>query len=642
MTNKTENTKRGGIAASFTSIILLGVILAAVNYISSFAIFRADLTAEKLFTLSAGTKSVLTKLADKTKLKFYFSKSVGNVPFHYKLYGKRVEEFLGEYVENNPGMLELEVLDPQPDTDVEEWAVKYGLAAAGLPTGQKFYFGLVAISADKEEIIPFFSLDREEFLEYDITRAIVQASNPEKATIGILSTLPVLAPQGMPFQTSPQRAQDWLFIKELKKNFNVKPVDINVSQIDQKIDLLMVIHPKKLPETTAYAIDQFILKGGRAIILADPFSLADNQQPQNNPYMAMMNRSSNLPKLFKAWGIEYNPQQLAADMTLATQLNFGRQGLVKHPLWMSLRGNSFNKESTISAKLNIMMLVNAGVLKKAKDSKFEFTSLLKTSDKGSEINTLKAMGPVDAINRELTGSGEAKTLAAIIRGELTSAFTQAPEPKAPEKETEEAKKVRLARHEAMKKNHVSKAKEPVSVMVIADTDFLQNDYSVKAMNIFGRILLQPLNHNLAFISNCADLLAGSADLIAVRSRNRSSRTFTKVEEIERAAQQKWQQEEITLTKKLEEIQARINNLQSQKKGGERLILSAQQRDEIMKARKEKSDTMRKRREIRKLLRQDIENLGIKVTFANLLFMPLIIIIIGTFLYYRKNSRRAMI
>lgn len=643
MTEKVKkDLKHGGVMASFASVLMLGIILVLVNYISGFAVFRADLTSEKLFTLSEGTKSALGKIADRTRLKFYFSRSMANVPFPYKLYGKRVEEFLGEYVANGRGQLELEVLDPQPDTDVEEWAVKYGLAAAGLPTGEKFYFGLVVLSADKEEVIPFFALDREEFLEYDITRAIVQASAAKKSNVGVLSALPVIKAENSPFPMAQGQNDDWLFIRELRKNYNVRRIDENADVIDADIDLLLVIHPKNLPETTVYAIDQFVLRGGRAIVMVDPTCLADNQQNNQNPYMAMMNRSSDVPQLLKAWGVEYAANKLAADANLATQLNMGPQGLAQHPLWLSLKGEALNRESTISAKLNQMLLVNAGTLKKAQSSNFEFKSLLTTSAAGAEVDNFKIMSSPEDIKRELPTTGSQKTLAAIVRGEFSSAFAEPPVGKIAENESEEAKKAREARLEEKKKLHLAKAKGPVSVLVIADADFIQNDYSVRAINFFGSVLLQPINDNLAFISNCVDLLAGSEDLIAVRSRSRSTRTFTRVEEIEREAQKKWQQEEIGLTKKLEEIQARINQLQSQKKGGERLILSAEQREEVDRARKEQSETMRRRREIRKLLRQDIENLGVKVTFANLLFMPLIIIIVGTYLYFRQNSRRSML
>lgn len=641
--NSNKDLKRGGFAASLTSVALLAVILVAVNYIAGFAVMRADMTAEKLFTLSEGTKTALSKLADKTRLKFYYSQSMGNVPFPYKLYGKRVEEFLGEYVANGRGMLELEILDPQPDTDVEEWAVKYGLAGAGLATGEKFYFGLVVISANKEEVIPFFAIDREEFLEYDITRAIVQAAAPKKSTIGILSTVPVLKPDNMPFPVAqPGQNDDWLFVRELRKNFNVRRVDEKADVIDVDIDLLMVIHPKSLSESTVYAIDQFILKGGRAIIMADPSCLADNQGNNQNPYMAMMNRSSDLPQLFKAWGIEFNPGILAADVNLATQLNMGQQGMAQHPLWLSLRHEAIDRKSMITAKLNSMLLVNAGSLKKAQSSTFEFTPLLQTTETGAETDTMKVLAMPDDIRRELPATGSRRTLAALVRGDFASAFAEPPAETPVENEAEDAKKAREARHEEKKKLHVAKAVKPASVLVIADADFLQNDYSVRAINFFGSVLLQPLNDNLAFISNSADLLAGSEDLIAVRSRNRSTRTFTRVEEIEREAQKKWQEEEITLTKKLEEIQNRINQLQSQKKDGERLILSAEQREEVARARKEQSETMRRRREIRKLLRQDIESLGVRITFVNLLLMPILIALLGTYLYFRQNTRRSML
>ncbi len=640
---KHKNSRTGSIAASITSILLFGVILVAVNYISGFAVLRADLTAEKLFTLSEGTRAVLGKIPDKTRLKFYFSRSMANVPFLYKQYGKRVEEFLGEYVASSRGMLEIEVLDPQPDTDVEEWAVKYGLAAAGLPTGEKFYLGMVAMAADKEEVIPFFAVDREEFLEYDITRAIVQVSAARKPTIGILSPLPLLRADNMPFMApQPGQPDDWIFVKELKKNYQVRPVAANAETIDSDIDLLLVVHPKGLPETTVYAIDQFVVKGGRAIVMVDPMCMADNQEQAANPFMGMMNRASEVPALFKAWGVDYSSGKITADVNSATQVNMGPHGLGNHPLWLSLKGESFNREAAISGKLNGMLLVNAGSLNKSANSTYEFTSILQTSAAGNEIDMMKAMSTPDEIARSMPNGGSNRTLAAMVRGAFTSAFAEPPAIQAPEGESEDAKKARETRMAEMKKQHVAKAASPVSVLLVADADLLQNDYSVRAVNFFGSLLLQPLNDNLAFVANSIDLLAGSSDLIAVRSRNRSNRSFTRVEEIEREAQKKWQEEEITLTRKLEEIQNRINQLQSQKRDGERLILSAEQRSEVDKARAEQSETMRRRREIRKLLRQDIESLGVKVTFVNLLFMPLLVMIIGSIIYFRQNTRRSML
>jgi len=440
----------------------------------------------------------------------------------------------------------------------------------------------------------------------------------------------------------PGQPDDWLFVKELRKNFDIRKVEENSEAISPEINLLMVIHPKNLPESTVYAIDQFVVKGGRAIVMVDPAAMADNQQAATNPFMGMMNRSSDVPALFKAWGIDYSPQKLAADVNSATQVNMGPQGLGNHPLWLSIKGESFNREAAVSGKLNTMLLVNSGFLSKAQGSTHEFTNVLQTTAAGNETDIMKAMTIPDEIVRSLPATGSQKTLAAMVRGQFASAFAEPPAIAAPEGETEDAKKVREARHADLKTKHVAKAASAVSVMVVADTDLLQNDYSVRAVNFFGSLLLQPLNDNLAFIANSVDLLAGSSDLIAVRSRNRSNRSFTRVEEIEREAQKKWQEEEITLTRKLEEIQNRINQLQSQKKDGERLILSAEQRGEVERARAEQSETMRRRREIRKLLRQDIESLGARVTFVNLLLMPILVMLLGSFIYFRQNTRRSML
>lgn len=634
-----SHSAAGLFASSLGSILLLAVILVALNYISGMAYLRADMTAEKLFTLSEGTRSILGQLNDKTRLKFYFSKSLANVPFGYKLYGKRIEEFLGEYVTSSRGMLELEILDPQPDTDVEEWAVKYGLAQAGLPTGEKFYLGLVAIVADKEEVIPFFTVEREEFLEYDITRAIVQASARGKSTVGVLSPLPVVG-GGMPFPGM-QQGEDWLFLKELRKNFEIRKVEANAEEIPSDISLLMVIHPKDLPESTIYAIDQYVVKGGRAIVMVDPACMADNLGDQNNPYMAMMQRSSDMNKLFKAWGVEYNRGKIAADINMATRVNAGPQGLIDHPLWLSLNGDAFNRESAVTAKLNSMLMVNAGALSKASGSAHEFVPLITTRDSGSLVDTHQLLTNPAELVRSLPTTGTRQTLAALVRGTFSSAFSEPPATPAPENESEDAKKQREAAQEARRQKHVAKAEKAGSLMVIADADLLNNDYCVRAINFFGNTLLQPLNDNLAFIANCVDMLAGSEDLIAVRSRGKFARTFTRVEEIEREAQKRWQEEEKALTARLEEIQQRINQLQSQKKDGERLILSAEQREEVERARNEQSETMRRRREIRKLLRQDIESLGTRVTFVNLLLMPLLVALVGAYVYMRQNSRRGM-
>lgn len=640
--NKTSTGSKSGLfASSLASILLLAVILIAVNYISGFLYLRGDMTEEKLFTLSQGTKSMLGKLEDKARIRFYFSKSMPNVPFAYKLYGKRVEELLDEYVAYSNDRIELEVSDPQPDTDVEEWAVRYGLAQAALPGGDKFYLGMVVIVADQEEVIPFFSIDREEFLEYDITRAITQAASSKKAVVGVMSPLPIISDQPLPFQMQQgQQPQDWLFINELKKTFEVRKISPDADKISDDISLLMVIHPKSFSESATYAIDQYVLKGGRAIVMVDPSSRAD-EGDQGNPYMAMMNRSSDLPQLFKAWNISYDKSRIAADMSLATQVNFGRNGVMKHPMWLSLTGETLSKDSVVSAKLGTMMMVEPGAISQAQDGEHEFIPLIQTSEGGSLVESHRLMSHPDELIRQLPTTGSKQTLAALTRGSFSSAFSEPPALPVPEDETDAQKAARKSRLAELGKAHISKAASPVTVMIIADTDFLQNDFSVRAVNFFGSMLLQPINDNLAFISNSVDYLAGSEDLIAVRSRGKSTRTFDRVEAIEREAQRKWQEEEKNLTRRLEEIQTRINELQARRQDGERLILTAEQREEITRAQSEKSETMRRRREIRKLLRQDIERLGMKITFVNLLFMPLLVTIFGAVFYLRQNKKRGM-
>lgn len=650
--SKKPKTVRAGqklVTNSITALLLMAVILVFFNFIISYVDFRYDATAEKLYTLSKGSETIIdgvVKAGDKVKFKYYFSKSIDNVPFSYKLYGKKVEEFLNEYVKKSSGMIEMEKLEPKPDTDVEEWAVKYGLAQAALPGGDKFYLGLVMICADQEEVIPFFNTDREEFLEYDISRSLVQVTNAKKDVIGVMSSLPIVGDVPMPYSQQPQKpTEDWLFLKELKKTYAVRKIEADSTLIPDDISLLMVIHPKNFSDNAVYAIDQFVLRGGRLIVMVDPSAQSDESQG-SHPYLARMSKKSDLPKLFKKWGVNYDSAKLAADMEHATPVNAGREGVQQYPIWLSFKGENLDKKSPITSQLNTTLFVEAGVLSKDDKSEMEFLPIVKTGPKGVVVGMDKIMGSPAALRQSLDLSkGKELAIAALVRGSFKSAFTEPPKIKAPEGETEENKKTaqiqRDNEYKKLKEKHISEATAQNTVFVVADTDFIYDPYCVKAMNFFGSQLLQPLNDNLACISNSVDFLAGSEALISVRSRGKFTRSFTHVEALEKDAQAKWQEKEKELSQKLEAVQKRINDLQNQKKGGERLILSEAQRQEIEKAREEKIATMKERRKIRKFLRQDIENLGKKVKFINIVFMPFLIALVGVFIYLGQNKKRGI-
>lgn len=639
---KKTSVSTQSITSSITSVVLLGIILISINFISGFAYFRMDLTEDKIFTLSEGTKNILSNLEDDVLIKFYFSESSADAPFPYKLYGQRIKEMLGEYVSHSDQRINLQVSDPRPDTDDEAGAVRHGLTPVPLGPGENFYLGMVAIVANNEETIPFFSLDRERFLEYDLTRAISQVSATTRPVIGIMSSLPVMG-QNIPMQMhqGPRNSQDWLFVQELKSAYEVKKVNTETDQIPEEISLLMVIHPRNFSESAVYAIDQYILNGGRAIIMVDPASNAQQQNDQSNPFMAMMNRSSNLPKLFQAWGVDYDSNRVVGDMALATRVNMGHQGgLQTLPAWLSAQNDSMSQTSVISAKINSMLMVEAGALSKAANSEHEFIPLIQTSENAALLHTQSLMSPPGELVKQMPTSGSTKTLAAIVRGRFSSAFSEPPSIES-EDEQDEERIAAESRRAQLVQRHIQTAQQSVSVMIIADTDFLIDDFCARVINFFGNAMLQPLNDNLAFISNATDFFAGSQDLIAVRSRGQALRPFTRVQQIEQQAQRKWQEEERELTRRLEQIQRRINELQASREDGERTILTPEQRQEILRARKEQSDTMERRRQIRKLLREDIENLGLKVTFINLLTMPLIVTLIGAIVYVKQNKRRAM-
>jgi len=628
-----------------TGLIVVLALFLAVNIVSNtlFKTSRLDLTEGKLYTLSEGTKNILKSLGEPITLRFYLSQKLVTQLPGMSSYALRVQELLQEYQRYAGSKLKLQNLDPEPFSEEEDRAEGYGLQ--GVPindSNTSFYFGLAGSnSTDDEQVIPFFSPNREEFLEYDITKLIYHLTNPKQKVVSVMSSLPL---QGDPMAALMSNATpSWMIIDHLKQLFDIRTLSLDVDKIPEETNVLMVVHPKNLSDTTLYAIDQFILKGGRAIVFVDPYSEADQpmKDPKNPLSSLQAPRDSNLRKLFDTWGIELATDKVVGDMQVAERVQI-RKGasarIITYPVWMDLnKEDYFNKKDIITNKLGNVVLATAGVLEKKGSVGTEITPLIESSEQAMLIPTDKLgfLADPEELGRDFKPEGKKFAMAVRITGKLKTAFPDG-KPKAEEKseETKEAPQPEAP--------HLKESKDSVNLIVVADTDLLADQFWVRVQNFFGQRLAIPQAANATFVSNALDNLTGSNDLISVRNRGSFTRPFTKVQAIQQAAEQRFREKEKDLLARLQETEKKINDLQSQKQAGNALVLSAEQRQEIERFRNEKIKIRKELRNVQHELQKDIEQLESQMKAINIGLIPLVIGIGGIgFGFYRSRRKRGI-
>ncbi len=605
-------------------LVIVAAIIGATNLILSNLPLRLDLTGEKLYTLSQGSKAVLGKLENDVTLKFYFSSSSAEMPMQLKTYAQQVQNLLKEYERAGAGHLTLEAYDPKPDSDAEEWAQRYGVEPQNVnPFGQPVYFGLVAVCGDREETLARLSPRTESTLEYDVTRLVTRVAWPERPVVGVMTSLQgVFGQQQNPMMQMQRRQQPqgWAAFTELKKDYDVREIAPTAESIDDDMKALVVLHAKDLSEKTLFAIDQFVIRGGRLIACVDPFSVMDmlSSRQQQNPMMMQMGGQdgpSTLGKLFDAWGIGFDTTKIVADLGAATRLNAGNGRAEENPAFLSLDAANMDKKDLLVARLTQVMLPFAGSFSFAKKDGLTFEPLVSSSAKDAcLVDRQSAQFGMGAMRKELKPDGVQRTLAARLSGTFKTAFPKGPD--YVEGSTNAVPKV------------VAEGKG--SVVLFADSDFLADDFCVQVMNtIFGPIA-QPVNDNLVLFSNVIEQYAGREELIGVRSRGPSNRPFVKVDELEAKAMAKWQAKQEAFEQELEQTQQRLMALQKQKTGNERLILSKEQQEEITKLRKAQADTRKQLKNVRKELTGDIDRLGLTLKVINICLIPLLVVLFGIF------------
>ena len=614
---KTVTDGRRGASKGLVGLAVIAVIAIAGDVVLANLPLRHDFTAEKLYTLSDGSKAVLSQLDEDVTFKYYVSSSAAEMPMALKTYAQTVENLMKEYERASGGRLVLEMYDPKPDSDAEEWAQRYGIEPQTVnPMGSPVYFGVTAVCGDREETLGVLSPRTQETLEYDLTRLVTRVAWPDRPVVGVMTSLKgVLAEKAHPYamQMGQRPAQGWAAFSELAKDYEVVPVATDAEKIDDNVKTLVVMHAKDLSDKTLYAIDQFVLRGGKLVACVDAFSLKDmlaQREQQQNLMMGGADPSSSLGKLFDAWGVKFDTAKLVCDLSASTKLNNGQGGAEDNPAFLTLSAKNFDQGDMIVRGLSNVLVPFAGSLEfEKKEMDLAFTPVVKTSDENSCTIDKASMMYGGGLS-DMVPDGKGRVLAARIDGTFKTAFPKGPDGT----------------------NDVSKAlaEGKNTVLVFADSDFLADDFSVRMMRTpFGNIP-QLISDNLTLFSNVIEQFAGREELIGVRSRGAADRPFTVVNELEAEAMRKYQANESALREELQQTQQRLNALQREKKGGERYVLSREQQNEIAKFRKAQADTRRQLKNVRKELTAGIDSLGLTLKTVNIALVPVLVILFGLF------------
>ncbi len=620
-----------------------GLLLAIVLFISfnivvngNFKSARVDLTEDNLYTLSEGSQNVLASITEPVTLRFYYSEQVAQALPSLKAYAQRVQELLQEYQRASNGMIRLFVMSPEPFSDDEQRAQQYGLQSVPIEgEPDPMYFGLAGTNRlDGVETIPFFQPEKEDTLEYDLTKLIYKLSTDERKTIGVISALEVDGEQYDPLkgEVAAGGAEPWTMMAELREMFTVTMLPKDIRRIPSSIDVLVVVHPKDFEDSTLYAIDQYVLGGGKLVSYVDPYAELDEpEKDPDNPMAAMLaSRSSNMEQLFQAWGIERSAADVVADRKTATKVDFGARTdhqPIDYVLWQGLDEENFNADEKITSSLRKINVATPGYFKILDEKTTEVTPLLSSSNEAMLVDKRVVQfrnDPVALLTKYQPGT-LSYPLAVRVQGEANSAF-----PDGAKTKTGEVKKM---------SGHLDKAKQSIDVVAIADVDMLDDRFWVQTQDFYGEQLAFTTSNNIDFLINAVEDMTGSQGLISVRSRAGFSRPFHRVIALQRDAEKRFRTKERELQQKLKETQQRIARMQVQRSGSGEQILTPEQQKEIAEFRLTANKTEQQLRSVQANLRKDIDKLDTQLKFFNIGLVPFVVALLAVFTGWMRIRKR---
>ncbi len=578
----------GLVAAFFLFTLVNNLMLGSV---------RLDLTENGLYSVSDGTREVIADLEEPVNLYFFFSEKASKDLTALRAYSQRVREMLEEYQLLAGSKINLHIVDPEPFSEQEDQAAEFGLQSVPVnQAGEALYFGLAGTNAlDGQVVLPFFQPDREAFLEYELTKLIYNLSVVEKPRVALYSELKVeqsVDPRS--FQPTP----GWVFMDQLKELFQIEKIDeLSLSAIGTA-ELLLLIHPGTLEDAALYAVDQHVMSGGKLIVFVDP--LAETVPPGTS---VLSGSSSELNRLTATWGVSLRDGQVLGDSEAALMVGGVDGAPVRHLGILGFTIQYFSGDDIVTADLEAINFSTAGILDVDEVDGIDAKSLIASSSVSGSLDVIQFQTLSDPaeLQQGFQSTGESYSVAVRLSGKSRSSF--------PEMSGEET--------------HIAET-EQLNVVIVADTDVLSDRLWVQVQNFFGQQVASAFADNGSFVVNLVENLSGSSALIEVRSRGQFSRPFVVVEELRRIAEAKYLRNAEDLQARLAETDRQLSELESARVDDGLLTLSPEQEAALVNFQGEKLRIRKELREVRHRLDQEIEQLGGKLKFINILLMPLLL------------------
>lgn len=615
---------------SLLALAAIIVVFFAVNMLASTTLrsMSVDLTSDKLFTLPAGARNIARGVEEPIRVRVYFSRTLlADQPGAVALQ-RRVEDTLRQFVAASGGKIELEVIDPEPFSEEEDQAIAAGLSGRPVgAAGEKVYFGLVATnSTDGREVIPWLGAIEPRLLNYELARLIYVLNNPVKPKIAVVSGLPIDGAEMDPMTGRPQRP--WLIMNELRGQYEVQMLEPGVSAIPDDVGVLLVVFPKSFSAETWYAIDQFIMRGGRAVITLDAQcqSYMPPEAMANQMAMYTADRSANLGPIGKAWKIDLVPQAVAGDQQNAIMVDAPGQESrqVSYVVYLLLKGDLLSDEDAVTTALQLVTVQAGGVIERQEDSPVAMEVLASTGPESMQIAVEKVSFPDPmALIRDFVPSGERLPIAVRVTGEAPSAFASGP-PSA----------------NLPGERHLAESTTPINVIILSDSDMLYDRAWAQEINLGGMTLgFQKFADNGSLLLNAVENLSGNTDLMSIRASASYFRPFTRVDEMRKTAEKASLAEEQRLQDELRAAEQRINEIQRTRTDGQAMTLTPEQQGELERARTQQIEARKKLRQVQLDLNRDIHNLGTLLRVINIALVPAVVALFAIGLGVYRVSRR---
>lgn len=620
---------------SVVGVVILFAILVAVNFIVKKAVpVKVDLTEDKLHTLAEGTREILSSLDTPVKLTYFASKDKENVPAGLTTFSKKIDALLDEYARGaKDGLLEIERVNPEPDSEEEDRAKLNGLESFRGRFGENVYLGITATCLERKTTIPLITPQREQMIEYDISRAIVEVTRSTAPKVAVMSAFPVGGSPSSPFAPA-QGPPAWFFYNSMTRDYDPNPdeagsnfsvMGMDVEAIPEDIEVVLLVHPAAISETTEFALDQFLLRGGRIVAFLDAFSVyAEATRPQQQPQFGGQPQpqgtptSSDLPNLLPAWGIEFEANQVVADMGFQTMDFQGRQ----NPSVLQITKDGINGEDPVTRDMRELFLYAPGTFYVQKKDGLEVKTLIESTAKSQLVGTTLVNSDPGRVMQSFKESGKKQPLAIRVSGMFKTAFPEGkPKPAEAADGTDAAPEEDGEEEEYLKESQIES-----SVFLVADSDMLAD--------VFGMVTTQRgqvigyRNHNIPLVEGATEQATGGSMLTSIRARGTSTRPFNKFKELEADASDKYRKELAGLDDEAQSLNAKLAELMRQQGDNQMVVVSPEVQEEIKSFQEQQVATSKRRRELSRELRKDVTRIENRIKLLNIAGVPLLVVAIG--------------